>query len=243
MRKFRHKVIRHVPLWLMRRIDYFSYSIERFIFLASREIPASSKVLDAGSGESPFSGYFTGHRYVSIDTQRGDPGWDYSRLDIIGDLTSLPCRQGIFDAVICTQVLEHVKEPARVLKELCYVLKQGGVIYLSAPQGWGVHQAPHDYFRFTNFALRYLLEKVGFEVIFIKPSCGYFGYLANRLTVFPKVVFWQIKPLWLRIIFSPVELISYFVFVIILPVILNSIDFIDRERNYTLDYFVKARKL
>ena len=163
-------------------------------------------------------------------------------MDILGDLASLPIKEGIFDTVVCTQVLEHVREPKEVLCELCRVLKTGGKLYLSAPQGWGVHQAPHDYFRFTCYGLRHLLEKAGFMVLSITPSCGYFGYLANRLTVLPKAVFWDIKILWLRIFLFPLELLSYFVFVLILPLILSSIDFLDRKRDYTLNYFVRALK-
>lgn len=240
--KLRYKLLRLIPSCLMRCIDSFSYSIEQFALSVSKEIPPGSRILDAGAGETPFREFFKNCKYVAIDTKWGDSDWDYSNLDVIGNLMRLPFKEGTFDAVLCTQVLEHVKEPSIVLAELHRVIKAGGVLYLSAPQGWGVHQAPHDYFRFTCYGLNYLLKKIGFEVLSIKPSCGYFGYLANRLTVFPKVLFWQMKSRWLRILLSPLELLSYLLFVLIFPLILNAVDFLDRERTYTLIYFTKVKK-
>jgi len=236
------KIFYLIPSSIRRWIDSASYGIEQFVFSLSKELPPDAKILDAGAGEAPFKKFFKSHKYIAIDTKCGDADWDYSNLDFAGDLAKLPFKEGTFDAVLCTQVLEHVKEPGKVLEELHKVLKKGGFLYLSAPQGWGVHQAPHDYYRYTCYGLQYLLEKVGFRVIYIRPSCGYFGYLANRLTIFPKM-FWQIKSQWIRIIMFPFELLSYFFFVLIFPVILNIIDFFDKERDYTLNYFVKAIKI
>jgi SAM-dependent methyltransferase len=177
-----------------------------------------------------------------VDTTWGDRAWDYSKLDVISQLENLPFASQMFDSVICTQVLEHVKEPQLVLNEIARALKEGGMICLTAPQGWGIHQPPHDYFRFTHFGLSYLLQKAGFAEISITPSCGYFGYLANRLTVVPKILFWQIKSKWVRILLFPFEIVSYFLFVILIPLILNAIDFLDRKQDYTLNYLVKGKK-
>jgi len=240
--RLKENVFRLIPTFLMKRIDHASFSIQQFVFSASIETSPGSWVLDAGAGETPFKKFFNPHKYLAIDTKWGDAAWDYSKLDILGDLASLPIREGVFDTVICIQVLEHVREPGEVLCELYRVLKRGGKLYLSAPQGWGVHQAPHDYFRYTRYGLEYLLEKAGFRICSITPTCGYFGYLANRLTVFPKILFWQIRSKVLRIILLPIEITSYLLFVMILPLLLNSMDSLDREKNFTLNYLVKALK-
>lgn len=241
--RLKENIFRLIPSCIMKRIDRASYSIEEFVFSISEEIPPGCKVLDAGSGEARFKRFFKKHKYVAIDTKWGDSTWDYSNLDLMGDLTNLPIEEGVFDGIICTQVLEHVREPEIVISEMYRVLKKGKKIYISAPQGWGVHQAPDDYFRFTCYGLQYLLEKVGFKVLSIIPSCGYFGYLANRLTVFPKALFWHVRTPWLRIVMFPLELLSYFFFVLVFPLLLNAMDFLDRRRDYTLNYFVRALKL
>lgn len=236
------KIFYLIPPSIMRRIDPLSYVIEQFAFSLSKEVPTGAKILDAGAGETPFKKFFKNHKYLAVDTKWGDNNWNYSNLDLIADLTKLPFKESTFDAVLCTQVLEHVKEPSIVLAEFYRVIKAEGVLYLSAPQGWGVHQTPHDYFRFTCYGLRYLLEKAGFKVLSIKPSCGYFGYLSNRLTILPKTLFWQIRSRWLRLVMFPLELLSYFFFVLIFPLILNAMDFLDQKRDYTLNYFVKGVK-
>ena len=230
------------PKALQRVLLPSCFEVYDFLERVISEIPTGSKVLDAGAGQCQYKHLFAEHEYIAVDAAYGDENWDYSRLHLISDLATVPFPSDEFDAIICTQVLEHVKEPHLILKEAYRTLKPGGSLYISAPQGWGVHQAPHDYFRFTCFGLRHLFEKAGFRVAYIEPSCGYFGYLANRLTVFPKTVFWQVRVKWLRLILFPLELLSYIFFVLLFPLILNSMDPLDRKRDFTLNYFAKGIK-
>ena len=232
-----------VPGFIKRFIDPVTASIDQFVESSFSEMEPGSLVLDAGAGECRFKDKLIEKlQYIAVDTTWGDQEWDYSKIDVRSHLENLPFASGSFDSVICTQVLEHLNEPQLVLNELSRTLKEEGMIYLTAPQGWGVHQPPHDYFRFTNYGLSYLLQKAGFEKITITPSCGYFGYLANRLTMMPKVMFWQIKNKWLRLLLFPLEIVAYGLFVILFPAMLNAIDFLDHKQDYTLNYFVKGKK-
>lgn len=242
MRKLSGHYHKLTPIFVKRWIDPDAFRIRDFVASAISETPAGSRILDAGAGESRNRAMITHQTYIAVDAACGDPAWNYGDLDVIADLEQTPFGTDSFDLVICTQVLEHVREPQQVLKELLRVNKSGGALCLSAPQGWGVHQPPFDFFRYTHFGLKYLLENAGYEVISIVPSCGYFGYLANRLTVFPKTLFWQIKKRWLRLVLFPAELVAYMIFVFLLPSLLNLFDFLDRERNYTLNYLVLAKK-
>ncbi|MGB5747172.1 MAG: class I SAM-dependent methyltransferase [Desulfobacterales bacterium] len=231
------------PGFVKRLIDPVTLDIDKFIISSVSELGSEKLLLDAGAGECRFKDLLKDVQYVGVDTAWGDQSWNYSKIDVACTVDNLPFGANVFDMAICTQVLEHVKEPQALINELFRTLKNGGIVCLSAPQGWGVHQAPHDYFRFTCYALSYLLEKAGFQEISVKQSCGYYGYLANRLTVFPKTLFWQIENKWLRLAISPLEILSYFIFVGLFPLILNSIDFLDRKQNYTLNYFVKGKKI
>ena len=231
-----------VPGFVKKIIDPDSGRIQDFVLSRIGQTTALDRILDAGAGECRNRKFITKQQYIAIDTTCGDNEWNYSNLDTIADLGKLPFKSNLFDLVICTQVLEHINDPQHVLNELFRTTKTGGTICLTAPQGWGVHQAPFDFFRYTHFGLRYLMEKAGFEIISIVPSSGYFGYLANRLTVLPKTLFWQIKKKWIRLILFPVELLAYFFFVFFFPALLNSIDFLDRDKNYTLNYLVLGEK-
>ena len=87
---------------------------------------------------------------------------------------SLPFADRCFETVFCAQVLEHVPRPEELLREAFRVLKVGGQIILTVPQTWGLHEEPHDYYRFTRYGLRYMLERVGFQVRSIEPRGGAF---------------------------------------------------------------------
>jgi len=233
---------RFCPRLVRRLIDPVTYGIDQFVISTVSKLESKGFLLDAGAGECRFKEKLENVQYVAVDTAWGDERWDYSNIDAVSNIDRLPFAANVFGVIICTQVLEHVQEPERVLEELFRVLQGGGTACITAPQGWGVHQPPHDYFRFTSYALSYLLQKVGFEQITITPSCGYFGYLANRLTIFPKALFWQIKLKWLRLLLFPLEFLSYVLFVGIIPLLLNALDFLDRRKDYTLNYFVTGRK-
>lgn len=52
---------------------------------------------------------------------------------LVGDGISLPFADAAFDAVICTETLEHIVDDRRALSELARVLKPGGVLAISVP--------------------------------------------------------------------------------------------------------------
>ncbi|MEI4861339.1 class I SAM-dependent methyltransferase, partial [Klebsiella pneumoniae] len=90
-------------------------------------------VLDAGAGEGQYKLFFPKQRYCGIDLAVGDENWNYSGLEVRGDLASLPFRTGSFDAALNIVTLEHVTEPARVICEISRVLGRGGRLLLIAP--------------------------------------------------------------------------------------------------------------
>jgi SAM-dependent methyltransferase len=93
----------------------------------------------------------------------------------VADLASLPFRPDAFDAILCTQALEHVGEPAVVLRDMATVLKPGGRLYMSVPfLGDPIHQEPYDFFRYTHYGLRHLVEKAGLTPVAVSPMGGVF---------------------------------------------------------------------
>ena len=222
-----------LPRILRRHILHFEVEIEDAVAAFAGSLPPGARVLDAGAGESRYASHFGRQRYCGVDLAVGDAAWDYSSLDALADLTALPFRDGCFDAAIHIVTLEHLREPARALGEIGRTLAPGGLILVAAPHEWEVHQAPHDYFRYTRYGLRYLMEKSGFSVCELRPAGGYFRLLARRLL--NGLQFFSGGLRWMGFLPAAMLLVPP-------ALILPFFDFLDRDCNFTLGYILKARK-
>jgi len=229
------RFLRKFPAPIRNLIDPLSIEEERLIEEANLLVKFKGIVLDAGAGECRYRDYFPDKLYVGLDFFKGDSTWDYSNLDVGGDISNLPFKTNTIDMILNNHVLEHIADPGKTIKEFYRVLKPGGRLVLTAPQGWYEHQIPHDYFRFTSYGLKMLFNEAGFKIEYIKPMGGYFKYLAHRLIYLSKVLFWQ-RGRITRVFLFPLEIIFALLFVGFFPVILNQIDFLDRERRCTLSY-------
>jgi SAM-dependent methyltransferase len=116
-------------------------------------------VLDVGCGHKPYQDWFTSvSEYIGLDitTFENDP-------DILADGTILPFECNTFDNVVVFQVLEHIKNPRSLLDEIERILKPGGRLFLSTNQSWPLHEEPHDYYRYTRYGLRYLINSADLD--------------------------------------------------------------------------------
>ena len=144
-----------------RRYFYLTpglYSLYRQV--RAHAAPAmSGRILDAGSGKGAWEPVLN-----ELGTATAVDLSPEGRPDAAADLKVLPFRDGAFDAVFCSQVLEHERQPAALLAELGRVLGAGGALVLTAPHLSRLHDAPHDYYRFTAHGLRAVAEEAGFRV-------------------------------------------------------------------------------
>ena len=147
---------------------------------AARALEPGARVLDAGAGEGPYRELFGHCDYTSTDWSHS-PHPGAHGADIIAPLDALPLPDASFDGVLCTQVLEHVADPSAVLAELHRVLVPGGSLWLSVPFVGQLHEEPFDYFRYTGYGLRTLLEGAGFAAFEVEPIGGYFSSLGLLL--------------------------------------------------------------
>ena len=222
-----------LPKWLRRHILHFEVEIADALAAFAATLPAGARMLDAGAGEGQYAHYFSRQRYCGVDLAVGDAKWDYTRIDVLADLTELPFRTGAFHAAINVVTLEHLREPARALAEIARTLEPGGRLLLAAPHEWEVHQAPHDYFRYTRYGLQYLLEQAGFKVVEIRASGGYFRLVARRLLNGLQFFTGGIR--WLGFLPAAILLVPP-------ALILPFLDALDRERNFTAGYICQAIK-
>lgn len=239
----RREQLTMLPEWLRNRIEVNRIESLKLLEQAKAQIPAGARVLDAGSGEGRYKHYFTHTRYVGVDLAVGDNEWDYTGLDVLGDLRHLPFDEGTFDAAVCVQTMEHINEPMRVTQEIGRVLKPGGRYYLSAPMCWHQHQKPYDFFRYTSFGFRHLLENSQMRVIEMRPMGGYFWFLSFNLQMMHYWLFPKPNKQWKRWLQKPFQLAVQFVFFILLPLLLYYLDRLDRVKDSTLGWVCIAEKL
>ncbi|MCP5112354.1 MAG: class I SAM-dependent methyltransferase [bacterium] len=220
---------RRMPRFLHRWLLSFEAAIDDAASDFAGSLPDGCRVLDAGAGEGRHAAHFSKHRYVAVDRGVGDDTWDYSSLDCRADLTALPFPAATFDACLNVTTLEHVTEPGVVLREIGRTLAPGGRLLIIVPHAWEVHQAPHDYYRYTRYGMRYLLETAGFGAVHVYAMGGFFRFLSRSLL--NGLQFFH--GLWIvpaALILGPPALV--------LPLF----DRLDRSRNFTLGYVCTARK-
>jgi SAM-dependent methyltransferase len=162
-------------------------SILDFALRAARELEPGSRLLDVGAGNSPYRELFEHVRYESNDWQHS-PHPGARAVDHIGPAHDLPVPDCEYDAVLCTQVLEHVPNPSEVISELYRVLAPGGRLYLTVPLAWELHELPFDFYRYTPHGLAGMLSAAGFGRLDIRPRNDCFETLAQLLQNAPTMV-------------------------------------------------------
>ena len=71
-----------------------------------------------------------------------------------------------------TQTIEHVEDHQGLVNEAYRLIKPGGYFILSGPFNWPIHEAPYDFFRFTKYGFKYILEQSNFHIVDIKENGG-----------------------------------------------------------------------
>jgi SAM-dependent methyltransferase len=155
-------------------------SLLEFARRTASELPPGTRLLDVGAGDAPYRELFSHVEYLTSD-------WSESvhegarNADIVASADALPVESASFDAVLLTQVLEHVPDPGAVLAELLRVLRPGGSLHLTAPFVWELHEMPHDYYRYTSAGLAHLLTAAGFDEVDVRPRNDSFTTIAQLL--------------------------------------------------------------
>lgn len=154
---------------------------------------ARGRLLDAGAGTLsarhravPFCA-----EYRSLDVQA-----THSDLDYRADIQRMPIPDGRFDTVLCLSVLEHVPDPAQALREIFRVLAPGGKLIAVVPHLAYLHNEPHDYYRFTHYGLRALLERAGFRILTLEPAGGFGSFLQHLAATVLVGLTYRIPLLW-----------------------------------------------
>lgn len=225
--------------------------VERDAWVARQAaaLPAGSRVLDAGAGSCPYRTLFSHCDYKTQDftSLQGEQlsGGQYGSMDYVCDIASIPVGDGVFDAVLCSEVIEHVPDPVAVMAEFGRILKPGGTLILTAPLGSGIHQEPyHFYGGYTPFWYNRVLSAIGFATIRVQANGGSLKAFAQESLRFVQMSmpFAGILPFFASLLWLPVWLLLLPLLAGVIPVAAHLLDRFDTGQHFTVGYFVTAVK-
>jgi SAM-dependent methyltransferase len=164
----------------------FTHVVDSLAHLAPR---ARGRLLDVGCGDKPYEHLFRPYvsEYVGIEHEATFGATSASardKADVRYDGRRLPFPDQSFDTVLSVQVLEHTPDPAALVMEMARVLHADGLLILTAPFSFRLHEEPHDYFRFSEHGLRELCSRAGLIVEDMAPHGNLWSLLGHKLNSF-----------------------------------------------------------
>ena len=145
------------------------YYIQRDIINVLSKYKFTGKIIDLGCGTKPYEALFKDIKEyegidfksysINKDFQGGKPDYYFDKNYL--ETLNLPFKDDNFDHSVAFQVLEHHRNPAKMISEMSRVTKKGGYLLLTAPFLAGVHEEPNDYQRFTKYGLNELIRGFG----------------------------------------------------------------------------------
>jgi SAM-dependent methyltransferase len=220
--------------------------IHAFLEEQAARLDAGSRVLDAGAGKRPYAPLFKRQCYESCDM----PGGFYQHPhDFECWLHDIPQPDNSYDAVVLTQVLEHVPNPEAVLRELARILRPAGKVLLSVPLNGPLHGEPWHFFQFTHYGIAELARRTNFEVGEIEKVGGAFWQFGKRLPDAFNKLLKQYDPFRARkrgqplaiaigmtLALLPLWLLTYPLSAWLLRPLFYWLDRLDRNKEFTLGY-------
>ncbi len=143
------------------------YFIRKGLLSGIQKHSASLKgrLLDFGCGSKPYRSLFDVDEYIGLDFEKTGHDHSNEQIDVFYDGKKIPFNDGHFESILCSEVAEHLFDLPSALAEMNRVLKKGGKLLLTCPFVWGEHEVPYDFARYTQFALKDILERNGFRII------------------------------------------------------------------------------
>ncbi|MBN1597143.1 MAG: class I SAM-dependent methyltransferase [Bacteroidales bacterium] len=196
------------------------------IFLNQYELDEKSSILDVGAGTKPYYSLYSKYFRNCYSTDVETSPHSIDSIDFFCSAHDIPVNDNSADLVLCTEVLEHVKNPQDVLNEFRRILKTGGKLFLTTPFVQYIHELPNDFFRYTPFALKEMAEKSGLQIEYFYDKGGIFSIVFLLSTAY-YLKFWNriSKILKVQIIYS---VFNPFIFI---PVVIPGLIYLKLSGN------------
>jgi len=228
----------------------FNYNVlnrDAWIAGQAKQLPQGSRILDAGAGSCPYRDLFKHCEYKAqdftslIDEQLS--GGQYGQIDYVCDIASIPVPNAAFDAILCSEVLEHLPEPIKVITEFARILKPGGKIIITAPLGSGIHQEPYHYYGgYTPFWYEKFLDEAGFDSVHVENNAGTLRACGQESMRFIQLSrpFSLGMSFWKELLWTPLWLLLLPSMAIFAPLSSMMLNPYDRDKRFTVGYHVTA---
>jgi SAM-dependent methyltransferase len=176
--------------WRHRIYGFNTYNRKQWVAHYASLLPGGTRVLDVGAGVGQYRSLFAACDYKAHDFgQEPQTAGHYTRLDYQSDVLAIPAPDASFDVILCTEVLEHVPEPIKAVKEMARLLRPGGLMLLTAPLGCLLHQEPFIFYGgYTPYWYRRFVSEAGCDVVAIEPNQGFFSLFADYSQWFTNLI-------------------------------------------------------
>lgn len=151
---------------------------------------ARGRLLDVGCGQKPYLEIFAPYvsEYIGVEHEAAfaetASANHVNKPDVYYDGTRLPFGDASFDTVLNIQVLEHTPHPQALVHEIARVLAPGGLLIVSAPFSFRLHEEPHDYFRYTPHGLKSLFAEAGLQMVDLTAQGSLWSVVGHKLNSF-----------------------------------------------------------
>lgn len=208
-------------------------TLKQFVRIFKSYVDRNSITFDIGCATKPYGALINKYSSKHIGLEHLSTIHLDHNADLIGTAYSTGIKSNSVGTVFTGAVLEHLEEPSLALKEMNRILKMNGIVILSAPLFWHVHEAPRDFFRYTKYGLEHLLKSNGFEIVEIKALSGFW-------VTFLEMFMYYIA----RFNRGPIKLVPVIPLVLLftqaIAFLLDKIDF--KSENWTWAYIAVGRK-
>lgn len=189
-----------------------------FIENSLKKLENGKIILDAGCGSQQYKKYCSHLIYKAQDFGlykkdikksyfSSEEDYEYGKLDYISDIWDINEKNDFFDAILCTEVFEHIPYPIETVKEFSRLLKKGGKLILTAPSNSLRHMDPYFFYPgFSDNWFKKILAENDFQIQFIEPVGDYYSWLKveiartmshhsifSKIVLLPALIYYSLK--------------------------------------------------
>lgn len=175
--------------------EYFGFTIIHPQFISNRlkkqiirEVRRYSKgnLVDIGCGGMDYKPIVKPliKTYTGVDSPKTANLYKEGKPDVFASVEKLPFKDSSFNTVLLLQVLQYIEHPQAAFDEINRVLKKNGILIMSSPFMYSIHDVPFDRNRFTNSALSDFIKDANLKIVKIIPQGSFSDFLFLSILVF-----------------------------------------------------------